>query len=245
MRRRPFLIGLAGALTALPAAAQDPYVSRRRDMVTNIEQLAAAGALGLPRKLDRRVLEAMREIPRHRFVPDEMRSRAYSDSPVPIGYEATISQPFMVATMTDMLQVKPGMKVLEVGTGSGYQAAILERLGAQVYTIEIVPQLAQRAAATLKALDFSRTQVRAGDGYKGWPEAAPFDRIMVTAGATHLPQPLFDQLKTGGRMLIPMGPHDDRQELVLVTKTASGRPRLTRLGRVMFVPLDERAKPSR
>jgi len=149
----------------------------------------------------------------------------------------------MVAIMTDLLEARPGWKVLEVGTGSGYQAAVLAVLGAQVFTIEIVPELARSAQARLAAMGYAGVRVRAGDGYKGWPEAAPFDGILVTAGATHVPKPLIDQLKPGGRMVIPVGERRETQELTLVTKDARGRIRRTRLGPVLFVPLDERARP--
>lgn len=245
--RIPALAALLAALAVLaaPAAghAQPSDEAPRRAMVANVQQLAAAGALGAPRRLDGKVLQAMRDVPRHRFVPDHMRRFAYDDTPLPIGHDSTISQPFIVALMTDLLEVKPGDKVLEVGTGSGYQAAILSRLGARVYTIEIVPELADSAAARLAALGYGGVEVRAGDGYKGWPEHAPFDAILVTAGATHVPQPLVEQLKPGGRLLIPMGPHGGDQQLTLVTKDDRGRTRTSRLGRVAFIPLDERARP--
>lgn len=241
----PAPAAMAAQAVAAERTADPRYDARRRAMVANIEQLAAAGAMAGVRRIDPKVLRVMREVPRHRFVPEAQRGRAYEDTPLPIGWDATISQPFIVAIMTHLLGVEPGQKVLEVGTGSGYQAAILSRLGAEVRTIEIVPQLARRAAATLSALGDGKVQVRAGDGYKGWPEQAPFDAILVTAGATHIPQPLVDQLKPGGRMLIPVGPKADRQQLVLVTKTAGGRVRQSRLGPVLFVPLDERARPNR
>lgn len=237
------VLAAAAALAACGGSAAEPSeAERRREMVARVEQLAAAGALGGPRKLDRRVLAAMRQIPRHEFVPADVRRLAYEDTALPIGHRSTISQPFMVATMTDLLDVEPGHKVLEVGTGSGYQAAILSKLGAQVFTIEIVEPLAQAAETRLKAMGYANVSVRAGDGYKGWPQAAPFDRIMVTAGATHIPQPLVDQLKPGGRLLIPMGDDADRQQLTLVTKDAAGKVGVRRLGRVLFIPLDERAR---
>ena len=243
LRRRLAILTFAAALGACAGSeAQTPYEARRRAMVANIEQLAAAGALGGPRRLDPKVLAAMREIPRHRFVPDDVAASAYDDTALPIGFDSTISQPFMVATMTDLLEIRPGQKVLEVGTGSGYQAAILSRLGAKVFTIEIVEPLARAAEARLEALGYSGVQVRAGDGYKGWPQAAPFDAILVTAGATHLPQPLVDQLKPGGRMVIPIGEDRDRQQLTLVTKDSNGRVNRRRIGGVLFVPLDERAR---
>lgn len=243
MRRRPFLGGMAAALTARPAAGQPGFEFQRRRMVANIEQLAAAGALGGRRRLDPAVLDAMRRVPRHRFVPEAVRAHAYDDTPLPIGHDATISQPYMVAVMTDLLEARRGWKVLEVGTGSGYQAAVLATLGVLVFTIEIVPELARAAQARLAAMGYQGVHVRAGDGYQGWPEAAPFDGVLVTAGATHVPKPLVDQLKPGGRMVIPVGARRETQQLTLVTKDGRGRVRTVRLGPVMFVPLDERARP--
>ena len=246
MSRIPALILCAALFSDAAFAATAPgYDAPRRAMVANIEQLASTGALGGQRRIDPRVLAVMREVPRERFVPDGMRRWAYDDTALPIGYGSTISQPFIVAVMTDLLQVKPGQKVLEVGAGSGYQAAILSRLGARVYTIEIVPQLARSAADRLRELGYLSVEVRAGDGYKGWPEQAPFDAILVTAGATHIPQPLVRQLKPGGRMLIPMGPDAESQELTLVTRNARGQTKVRRLGGVRFVPLDERARTTR
>ncbi|CAN7573461.1 protein-L-isoaspartate(D-aspartate) O-methyltransferase [Phenylobacterium sp. LjRoot219] len=231
----------AVALLAAPAAAAEPAASQRsRDaMVANIEQLAAAGALGPSRRLDGRVLAAMREVPRHRFVPKLLQPLAYSDTALPIGHGSTISQPFIVAVMTDVAAVQPGDRVLEVGAGSGYQAAILATLGAEVYTVEIVPQLATSAAARLRELGYTSVKVRAGDGYKGWPEHAPFDAILVTAGATRIPQPLVQQLKPTGRMVIPAGDGGDHQQLTIVTKAANGAVQTRRLGAVAFVPLRE------
>lgn len=230
----------AACLLGAPACAAEPAdtVRAREAMVANIEQLAAAGALGPPRRLDPRVLSAMREIPRHPFVPAGLGELAYEDAALPIGHDSTISQPFMVAVMTDEAAVKPGDRVLEVGTGSGYQAAILAKLGAEVYSVEIVPELATAATARLQKLGFGSVKVRSGDGYKGWPEHAPFDAILVTAGATHVPAPLVDQLKPTGRMVIPTGPGSD-QQLIIVTKDAAGAIKTTRLGAVAFVPLRE------
>lgn len=234
-------------LAAAPAAsaAEDREAAERRRMTANIEQLAAAGALSEPLRLDPRVLAAMREIPRHLFVPEAVREEAYRDTALPIGHQATISQPFIVAVMTHLADVDPGETVLEVGTGSGYQAAILSRLGARAFTIEIVPQLAAQARQRLQALGYARVEVRAGDGYAGWPEHAPFDAIIVTAGATHVPQPLVDQLKPGGRLVIPVGPDRERQQLTLITKTESGRLRRREFGPVVFVPLQERSRKPR
>jgi protein-L-isoaspartate(D-aspartate) O-methyltransferase len=169
---------------------------------------------------DARVLEAMRAVPRHRFVPEALQHLAYADRPLPIGQGQTISQPFIVAYMTEALEVTPAHRVLEIGTGSGYQAAVLSRLVRDVYTIEIVPDLARRATATLKALGYANVRVREGDGYAGWPEQAPFARIMVTAAPEKVPQPLIDQLATGGRMVIPVG--DREQWLTVIEKTPRG-----------------------
>ncbi len=152
------------------------------------------------------VLKAMREVPRHEFVPENLQNQAYDDTPLPIGYGQTISQPYIVALMTENLQIVPGCKVLEVGTGSGYQAAILARMGCQVYTIEIIKDLAEKAEEKLKELSYDNVIVKQGDGYLGWEEEAPFDRIIVTCAVDHLPPPLLSQLKEGGKMVIPVGP---------------------------------------
>ena len=168
---------------------------------------------------DDEVLAAMWRVPRERMVPERYRDRAYADHPLPIGHGQTISQPYVVAVMTRALRVREGDRVLEVGTGSGYQAAVLAEMGARVYTIEIVPELAERARRTLADLGYAdRVTVRTGDGYAGWPEHAPFDAIIVTAAPDHVPQPLVDQLAPGGRLVIPVGRGD--QELVLIEKTA-------------------------
>ena len=171
---------------------------------------------------DARVIDAMRAVPRERFVPEALRARAYDDTPLPIGFGQTISQPFIVAHMTEVLGVAPGHTVLEIGTGSGYQAAILGRLARMVYTIEIVPELARQADATLKALGYSNVRVRAGDGYAGWPEHAPFDRILVTAAPEEIPKPLIDQLGPRGRLVIPVGRQDGSQWITIVEKTGEG-----------------------
>jgi protein-L-isoaspartate(D-aspartate) O-methyltransferase len=214
-------------------------------MVANIAQLAAAGganASGRPSRLDPDVLRVMRRVPRHLFVPPSQQDRAYSDGALHIGHDATISQPFVVALMTDLLRLDRDDVVLEVGTGSGYQAAVLSELAGRVYSIEIVPELARRAAAQLTAGGYRNVQVRAGDGYAGWPEHAPFDAIMVTAGATRIPEPLVRQLKPGGRLLIPVGRTSSSQQLTLVTKDADGRVRTQKLLAVNFIPLVEPAR---
>ncbi|HYG26334.1 MAG TPA: protein-L-isoaspartate(D-aspartate) O-methyltransferase [Caulobacteraceae bacterium] len=233
------LMAGALALLATSAMAAPERADERRAMVADVQQLSAAGAVGLPRQLSGRVLDAMGEVPRHLFVPQAEQDRAYHQTALEIGHEATISQPYIVALMTDLARVQPGERVLEVGTGSGYQAAILSRLGAQVHTIEIVPELAEQARARLADLGYPNIEVRAGDGYRGWPEAAPFDAILVTAGATHIPPDLVAQLSPGGRMVIPVGPDGDSQQLAVVTRDLKGRVSERRLGKVLFIPLVE------
>ncbi len=221
--------------------AQDGERARERDlMALTIDNLAATA--GPTTRLDRKVMQAMRKVPRHRLVPQEVRARAYENIPLPIGYEQTISQPYIVALMTDLLDVEPEHKVLEVGTGSGYQAAVLGQLVREVYTIEIIHPLAARAAKDLRELGYRNVIVRAGDGYAGWPEHAPFDRIIVTAGANHVPQPLIDQLRVGGRMVIPVGRSPNQLDLTVIEKTKSGRLKKSRVLPVAFVPLTR--KPS-
>jgi protein-L-isoaspartate(D-aspartate) O-methyltransferase len=183
---------------------------------------------------DPAVLAAMRAVPRHRFVPPDQASAAYDDRALPIGFGQTISQPYVVAYMTQALQLAPAHRVLEVGTGSGYQSAILGHIVKDVQTIEIVPELAARARALLAELGYSNVHVRSGDAYAGLPELAPFDRIIVTAAPDHVPQPLIDQLAVGGRMILPVG--ESRQQLVLVTKGAD-EIKSERLLDVVFVPL--------
>jgi protein-L-isoaspartate(D-aspartate) O-methyltransferase len=183
------------------------------------------------------VLDAMRAVPRHRFVPQALRPYAYEDRPLPIGHDQTISQPYIVASMTEELALRKGMKVLEIGTGSGYQAAVLARITPWVYTIEIKKPLAVTAKANLKRLGYTTVEARRGDGYYGWPEAAPFDAILVTAAVPHVPPPLVKQLKPGGRMVLPVGPPFRVQDLRLITKGAKGRVRSRSLYKVRFVPL--------
>lgn len=168
---------------------------------------------------DARVLAAMRKVPRHEFVPDAVKDRAYDDRPLPIGHGQTISQPFIVAFMTEALAPEAGEKVLEIGTGSGYQAAVLAELVKEVYTIEIVRPLGLQAGEVLEKLGYRNVHVRVGDGYRGWPEAAPFDAIMMTCAPDDVPRPLIDQLAEGGRMIIPVGPQDQTQQLVILKKS--------------------------
>jgi protein-L-isoaspartate(D-aspartate) O-methyltransferase len=181
----------------------------------------------------------MREIPRHVFVPPASRTHAYEDRPLPIGHGQTISQPYIVAYMTEVLGVRPTHRVLEIGTGSGYQAAILGRIARQVWSIEIIPELGTRAAALLRATGFANVTVRVGDGYGGWPEHAPFDRIIVTAAPDHVPQPLVQQLAVGGRLVIPVGPAGGLQQLLLIEKGATGIVEKKTIP-VVFVPLVRR-----
>ena len=185
---------------------------------------------------DPRVLAAMREVPRHEFVPADSRSAAYDDSPLPIGHRQTISQPYIVAFMTEKLRPRPADRVLEIGTGSGYQAAILAKLVRDVYTIEIVKPLAARAAADLARLGFKNVHVKAGDGYEGWPEHAPFDAIIVTCAPDHIPKALVQQLKEGGRMVIPVGQEFGAQELYLMEKRG-GEMKQQAVLPVRFVPM--------
>jgi protein-L-isoaspartate(D-aspartate) O-methyltransferase len=195
--------------------------------------VAAAQAQGVK---EARVLQALASVPREEFVPADQRPYAYEDRPLPIGHDQTISQPSLVALMTELLKLKPGDKVLEIGTGSGYQAAILAKLTDQVYTIEIIPELAKTAQATLTRLGCKSVKVKTGDGYLGWKEYAPFDAIIVTCAPDHVPKPLADQLKEGGRMVIPVGPDAGVQTLYLLEKQ-KGKLTSTAVVPVRFVPL--------
>jgi protein-L-isoaspartate(D-aspartate) O-methyltransferase len=209
-----------------PPSDRDDTRPAREAMVRAIE---ARGGVTNPA-----VLEAMRRVPRHAFVPAKQAPRAYQDRPLPIGHDQTISQPYIVALMTELAAVGPGARVLEVGTGSGYQAAVLAQLGAQVYTIEIVAPLGQQAAAALAAQGYAVT-ARIGDGYRGWPEAAPFDAILVTAAPPQVPAPLLQQLAPGGRLVVPVG--DDGQVLKVITRLANGSFTERNVAPVRFVPM--------
>ena len=206
-------------------------------MVETIERHAATAPGAVEDgALDPAVMEVMRTVPRHEFVPEDERAQAYADRPLPIGYGQTISQPFIVALMTDLLGLEPGDTVLEIGTGSGYQAAVLSPLADEVYTIEIVPELGRRAAAALNETGFDNVQTKIGDGYYGWPEAAPFDGIVVTAAAGSIPPPLVQQLEVGGRMVIPVGGPFSAQQLMLVEREDEGSYSTRQLLPVRFVP---------
>jgi protein-L-isoaspartate(D-aspartate) O-methyltransferase len=219
-------------------ARSDAFAERRTQLIREIETMARRlGDMTDRRGFDDRVTRAMTRVPRHLFVPKKYRRRAYDNRPLPIGYGQTISQPYIVALMTDLLDLRPGQVALEIGTGSGYQAAVLAELGVRVYTMEIVKPLAESAAARLKALGHDAVTARWGDGYDGWPKHAPFDAIIVTAAAGHIPPPLVAQLKPGGRMVIPVGPRFMTQQLVIVEKDAAGKVRTRQILPVAFVPL--------
>jgi protein-L-isoaspartate(D-aspartate) O-methyltransferase len=243
-RIRILALALGLAFTGLPPPAPsapmpnplpDPAAARLRMVRRQLE--------GPGRDItNRAVLRAMSEVPRHEFVPPELRAEAYDDRPLPIGHGQTISQPYIVALMTQVLEPLPTDRVLEIGTGSGYQAAVLARLVRHVFTIEIVEPLARRAAADLRRLDVTNVTVRAGDGHPGWPEAAPFDSIIVTCAPERIPPALVAQLRDGGRLIIPVGTPDQGQDLVLLRKTG---PRVERTSvlPVRFVPMTGRPTP--
>jgi protein-L-isoaspartate(D-aspartate) O-methyltransferase len=210
---------------------EERFAAERRRMVA--EQIRDRGVA------DERVLAAMAEVPRHAFVPEAERGLAYDDRPLPIGYGQTISQPYIVALMSALAQLGPEARVLEIGTGSGYHAAVMSRLAGEVYTVEIVAPLGERARDVLAGLGYTNVHVRIGDGYQGWPEEAPFDAVVLTAAPPAIPQPLLDQLAVGGRMVVPVGEYD--QDLQVVTKTAQGVTTRSVIP-VRFVPMTGRAR---
>jgi protein-L-isoaspartate(D-aspartate) O-methyltransferase len=242
------LLGLAGLVTISGVACAmgesngakespqtvDPFEALRLRMVAT--QIEARGVS------DRCVLDAMRRVPRHAFVPPDVRDQAYTDRPLPIGLHQTISQPYIVALMTELVRPQPDTKVLEIGTGSGYQAAVLAECAGEVYTIEILPELGRQAGELLARLGHESVHTRIGDGFDGWEEHAPFDAIIVTAAPPRIPQPLLDQLAPGGRLVIPVG--EGFQNLVLVTRTESGFDRRT-VTPVRFVPMTGKAQQER
>ena len=223
-----FMAGFILLSSALDPGENDIYARLRLKMVKN--QLEARDIT------DKKVLEAMAIVPRHLFVSPPYRRRAYEDYPLPIDEGQTISQPYIVALMTQCLNLKKGDKVLEIGTGSGYQAAILAHLTDKVYSIEIRKNLAKKASETLKKLNYNQVKVKWGDGYFGWPEYAPFEAIIVTCAANHVPPPLLKQLKEGGRLIIPLGSTLYFQTLTLITKI-KGKPRVKHILGVRFVPM--------
>jgi protein-L-isoaspartate(D-aspartate) O-methyltransferase len=224
---KTWVVALAAlSCRATPDGEAERFARAREEMVDG--QIAARGVR------DEATLRAMRKVPRHLFVPEALAGQAYDDHPLPIGHGQTISQPYVVGFMTEALGLRGGERVLEVGTGSGYQAAVLAEIAERVYTIEIVAPLAEEARVRLKELGYDNVEVRAGDGYRGWPEAAPFDAIMVTAAAPRIPEPLRRQLRDGGRLILPVG--DEWQELVVVTRTGDAFEEKQVLP-VRFVPM--------
>ena len=237
MKRPRWIVALAVILSAWTATAlADPYLTARKRMVA--DQIAARGID------DDRVLSAMRTVPRHRFVPPDLRSKAYSDHPLPIGKGQTISQPYIVALMTESLSLSPTSRVLEIGTGSGYQAAVLAEVAGSVYSVEIKEKLHKTATAALREAGYREIQTRHGDGYFGWESAAPFDAIMITAAVDHIPPPLLAQLKDGGRLVLPLGNPFSYQNLVRVTKTGDDYT-VRQITGVLFVPMTGQALESR
>jgi protein-L-isoaspartate(D-aspartate) O-methyltransferase len=234
--RRLLALALAAALAGPAAWGQGPddgFAAARHEMT---EQIRARGVT------DTAVLAAMESVPRHLFVPLSERGEAYADRPLPIGDGQTISQPYMVALMTSLLELRPGSRVLEIGTGSGYQAAILSRVAGEVYSMEIRKPLADRARRTLADLGCRNVHVRTGDGYKGWRDASPFDGIIVTAAPPSIPDPLLQQLKVGGRLVIPVGGRDALQNLLVLTKRADGGFDRSSVMPVRFVPMTGEAE---
>lgn len=221
--------GFLAVAASVPRAAEDSEFQRlRREMVE--QQIRQRGVTDEP------VLQAMRKVPRHRFVPEALQGKAYSDRPLPIGEGQTISQPYIVALMTAALSLEPDSRVLEIGTGSGYQAAVLAEVAASVYSVEIKPLLHQTASRTLETLGYDRVKTRRADGYYGWESAAPFDGIMITAAVDHIPPPLLGQLRDGGRLILPLGNPFSYQNLVLVTKRGDSHT-VRQITGVLFVPM--------
>jgi protein-L-isoaspartate(D-aspartate) O-methyltransferase len=236
VRPRALVVGLAGLATLLTAIVRGDdrveAVDRARRLRMVETQIAGRGVT------DPAVLEAMRSVPRHRFVPDSLRTQAYSDGPLPIGDGQTISQPYVVAVMTAAIRPQKNMRVLEVGTGSGYQAAVLASCVAEVDSIEVIPALGRRAESLLKELGYRNVHVRVGDGFDGWPERGPFDAVVLTAAPERVPQPLLDQLRVGGRLVAPVG--RGLQNLVVMTKTERGTVTEV-IDAVLFVPMTGKA----
>jgi protein-L-isoaspartate(D-aspartate) O-methyltransferase len=232
---------IACALLLIAASDETRYAAERKALLADIQRVAVQTADATGRvRFSARVMNAMDAVPRHRFVPPGSVASAYENRPLAIGHGQTISQPYIVALMTELLVPKSGDIMLEVGAGSGYQAAVLSKLVASVYTIEIIPPLADSAAARLRELGYGNIQVKSGDGYYGWPEHAPYDAIIVTAAADSIPPPLIAQLKPGGRMVIPVGAPFHTQDLILLRKDQTGKVTTTTVLPVAFVPLTGR-----
>ena len=229
------LVAFTLSILSLPQSARSAERGAEQKMLANLitKSLAQVGVQKDPYTLA--TIAAMSKISREKFVPENAQNQAYLDKPLPIGFDQTISSPSMVALMTSLAHVKNGNTILEVGTGSGYQAAVLGLLAGRVYSIEIVEPLALEAAERLKTLGYPNITVRSGDGYAGWPEQAPFDAIIVTAGATNIPPALLEQLKPGGRLVIPIGPNWAQEELTVIEKQHEGKIRQQKYGQVFFV----------
>ncbi len=239
---RSLALLIAGMTAAAPWACAEPtgegWSERRAEMIREIEADVRATRRHTGRsELEARVMEAMARVPRHEFVAAELAGSAYDNRPLPIGYGQTISQPYIVALMTDLLELGEDAVVLDIGTGSGYQAAILAELAARVYSIEIIPELGQEAARRLARLGYENVEVRVGDGYFGWPEKAPFDGILIAAAIDEIPQPLVDQMKDGSRLILPHGDPARSQDLMVLEKTAGGKLERRSIIPVRFVPL--------
>jgi protein-L-isoaspartate(D-aspartate) O-methyltransferase len=235
--RNIFLLIISLLLPVISLTASDPYESKRKAMIEN--DIKGRGIK------DKKVLDAMAKIPRHLLVDEHLRGRAYGDHPLPIGEGQTISQPYVVALMTEALKLKLTDRVLEIGTGSGYQAAVLAEIVKKVYTIEIRKSLADKATRRLRELGYNNVEVSYADGYFGWKEYAPFDAIMITAAANHIPPPLVKQLKEGGRLILPLGSTVYYQTLTLVTKKKDGSLDVEQMGPVAFVPMIGEAERKR
>ncbi len=236
--KRHFAFGAFIFFSCILPAQSSEYAAARHEMVKEVlADAAATSAYSGTSSFSPQVVAAMEKVERHRFVPPGLVDMAYLNRPLPIGYGQTISQPYIVALMTDLLKLKPHDTVLEIGTGSGYQAAILAEIAASVYSIEIIEPLGKEAGERLRSLGYRNVKTRVGDGYYGWPEAAPFDAIVVTAAASHVPPPLLKQLKPGGRMVIPLGSQFMTQMLMLVEKRKDGSVITRQILPVAFVPL--------
>jgi len=238
MRTSGLILILTMLLAFVPGlAGETEYASERAAMVEEVRYMLRRESLPGNPTYDEKVLRAMGEVRRHEFIPEKLRDEAYENHPLPIGHGQTISQPYIVALMTDLVEPEVTDKVLEVGTGSGYQAAMLARLVRQVYSIEIIQPLAEQSAERLQSLGYDNIETRLGDGYYGWEEHAPFDAIVVTAAASHVPPPLIEQLKPGGRMIIPVGGRFAVQYLLLIEKTLQEEILTRQIAAVRFVPL--------
>lgn len=233
------IVLLLALLLLLPVAvANDDYAQQRQALISEIERNVALTRHYLDKSaFEKRVMDALAKVPRHEFVPEEVRESAYENRPLPIGHGQTISEPYIVALMTDLIETRPDFKVLEIGTGSAYQAAILAELVDRVYSIEIVRPLGEMAAQRLEKLGYKNIETRIADGYYGWKDSGPFDAILVTAAASHVPPPLIEQLKPGGKMVIPVGSRFMTQQLLFVEKAGDGTVSTRQVLPVRFVPL--------